>query len=205
MIVYQTITISLFLLLMLGVYVWASQRNLAKVRPWTHHEYLWRLKQITGKSEYEIFCLAAQEKGWPDYYVEKHFKRYLQDQTLPVYVQQFIEDGKEYIETYRPMRGNVFDKRVVLFFSVFATLVIGGSFVFCLVIYPRIFQFDYLPNRAITRIIEVNPRLAAPFIDRALAFGSKGQTAKACADLMLACDAGYCEDYLAKKREGMCP
>ena len=204
MIVLQTLTISIFLLVMLGVYLWVSHRNLAKVRPLTHDEYLWRLKQITGKSEYDIFHLAAQEKGWPEYYVERHFRRYLQDQTLPIYVQQFIDDGKAHIETYRPVRGNVFDKRVVLFYGLFSTLVIGGSFVFCMYIYPRIFDFNHLPNKAIADIIETSPQFAQPFIDRALKFGLKGETAKACADLKTACDAGYCEDYLVQKRDGMC-
>ena len=38
-----------FLLLMVMVYLWASQRNLIKNRPLTPQEYLWKLKQITGK------------------------------------------------------------------------------------------------------------------------------------------------------------
>ena len=95
-------SIIFFLIVMLIVYLWASQRNLIKIRALTPQEYLWRLKQITDKSEYEIFHIAAEEKGWPDYQVERQFKRYLENQTLPDYVKEFLEDGREYINAYRP-------------------------------------------------------------------------------------------------------
>ena len=81
-----------FLLIMLAVYLWASRRNLIKNRALTPQEYLWKLKQISEKSEYELFYLAAEEKGWPDYQVERHFTRYLENQTLPNYVIEFLED-----------------------------------------------------------------------------------------------------------------
>ena len=131
-----------FLVIMLMVYLWASQGNLIKNRPLTPQEYLWKLKQITGKSEYEIFIIAAEEKGWPEYQVERHFKRYLADQTLPVYVKEFLADGKEYIDEYRPKRGKLFDKKILLFFSFFTLLVIGGSFVTCLWIFPKIWPIS---------------------------------------------------------------
>jgi len=69
-----------FLLVMLIVYLWTSKRNLVKNRALTPKEYLWKLKCITGKSEYEIFHIAAEEKGWPRYQVERHFRRYLEDE-----------------------------------------------------------------------------------------------------------------------------
>ena len=193
-----------FLLAMLMIYLWASRGNLIKIRTLTPQDYLWKLKQITGKSEYEIFMIAAAEKGWPEYQVEKHFKRYLADQTLPVYVKEFLEDGKEYINMYRPKRGNFFDKKTMIFFSLFALLVIGGSFVFCLYFYPRTYPFSGLPDIAIANAIEVNPRLARPFINRAISHGEKGQIEKACSDLKLVCGLGYCEYYVMKKKDGVC-
>jgi hypothetical protein len=93
---------------------------------------------------------------------------------------------------------------VLIFYSLFALLMIGGSFIFCLYIFPRIFQFDNLPDRVIASIIEANPRFARPFIKRAISFESKGQVEKACDDLKLACDSGYCEDYIMKKTTGVC-
>ena len=94
-----------FLLVMLMVYLWASKRNLIKNKTLTPLEYLWKFKCITGKSEYEIFHIAAEDKGWPKYQVERHFKRYLEDQTLPDYVKEFLEDGRQHIDTYRSKRG----------------------------------------------------------------------------------------------------
>ena len=148
-----------FLLFMLVFYLWASQRNLAKTRPLTDQEYLWRLKQITGKSEYEIFQIAAKEKGWTDDYVERHFKRYLEDDTLPIYVQQFIDDGKTYIDAYRPLRSNFFDKRIVLFFSFFTTLVIGGSFVISLYILPRIWPYAPYDNMTVSKLKSLSDQI----------------------------------------------
>jgi hypothetical protein len=191
------LSLTLFLLVMLVVYLWASQRNVAKTIPSTYQEYLWRLKQITGKSEYDIFQIAAKEKGWTGDWVERHFKRYLEDQTLPIYVQQFIEDGKAYIEAYRPMRGNFFDKKVLLFFSLFSMLIIGGSFIFCLYIFPRIFPYGEYDPAAISRI-------ARPHIFRAIFLAEKRQYEKACFELKQACELGECKYYNTKKRDGIC-
>ena len=186
-----------FLLVMLVVYVWAILRNLAKARPLTHLEYLWRLKQITGKSEYDIFQIAAREKGWTDDWVERHFRRYLEDQTLPIYVQQFIEDGRAYIEAYRPMRGNYFDKKVLLFFSLFTMVIIGGSFIICLYIFPRIIPTGVYNSKTISK-------LARPHLFRAIAFVDNRKYEKACLELKRACELGECEYYEIKKEDGIC-
>jgi hypothetical protein len=186
-----------FLLVMLVVYLWASQRNLIKNRALTPQEYLWKLKQISDKSEYELFHIAAEEKGWPEYQVERHFKRYLENQTLPDYVKEFLEDGKEYINAYRPKRGEFLDKRLLIFFSLFALFMIGGSFIFCLYIYPRIYQYGYPNGKAI-------PKLARPHIYQAILFAEISQFEKACFELNRACDLGYCDYYNMKKREGVC-
>ena len=198
------LSIILFLIVMLMVYLWASQRNLIKNRALTSQEYLWKLKQITGKSEYELFHIAAEEKGWPEYQVERHFKRYLENQTLPDYVKEFLEDGRDYINAYRPGSGDFLNKRLLIFYSLFAFLVIGGSFFFCLYIYPRVFWFNDLSKIAIAGYIEANPRLAQPFINRAISFELKDQYEKACSDLKLACELGYCEEYKIRKSQGVC-
>ena len=56
-----------FLFCILVLYSNFSKRNLLKTRALTPLEYLWKLKQIVGKSEYDIFLIAAEEKGWPAY------------------------------------------------------------------------------------------------------------------------------------------
>ena len=186
-----------FLLVMLVVYLWASQRNLIKNRTLTPQEYLWKLKQISDKSEYELFHIAAEEKGWPKYQVEKHFKRYLENQTLPNYVKEFLEDGKDYISAYRPKRGEYLNKRVLIFYSLFALFMIGGSFIFCLYIYPRIYQFGSPGGKAI-------PKLSRPHIYKAILFADNRQYDKACFELKRACELGFCVYYNLKKEEGVC-
>jgi len=114
-----------YLLVMLIVYLWESRRNLIKNKALTPQEYLWKLKKITGKSEYEIFHIAAEEKGWPDYQVERHFEQYLKDQALPAYVTEFLEDGKEYIKAYRCIGGDFLNKKLLMFYALFAFLIIG--------------------------------------------------------------------------------
>jgi hypothetical protein len=190
-------TIIFFLIVMLIVYLWASRRNLIKIRALTPLEYLWRLKQITDKSEYEIFHIAAEEKGWPDYQVERHFKRYLENQTLPDYVKEFLEDGKEYINAYRPERGEFLNKRVVIFFSLITLVMIGGALIFCLYIYPRIYPYRFPSGKAIAKP-------ARPHIYKAILLAETRQYEKACLELKRACDLGYCEYYNIKKGEGVC-
>ena len=184
-----------FLLVMLIVYLWASRRNLIRNRALTPKEYLWKFKSITDKSEYEIFHIAAEDKGWPKYQVERHFKRYLEDQTLPDYVKEFLEDGKEHINAYRSKGGDFFDKKLLIFYSLFGLLMIGGSFLFCLYIFPRI--FPYPDGKSI-------PKLAKPYIFRAISLADRRLYEQACIELERACDLGYCEDYDLKKREGVC-
>ena len=186
-----------FLLVMLVVYLWASNRNLIKNRALTPQDYLWKLKQISDKSEYELFHIAAEEKGWPRYQVERHFKRYLEDQTLPDYVKKFLEDGKEHINAYRSKGGDFFDKKLLIFYSLFGLLLIGGAFIFCLYIYPRIYQYGYPNGKAI-------PKLARPHIYQAILFAEISQFEKACIELKRACDLGYCDYYNMKKNEGIC-
>ena len=200
----EFLLITLFLLMMLFVYLWASQRNLAKNRISSPQEYFWKLKQITGKSEYELFHIAAQEKGWPAYHVEKHFKRYLENQSLPEYVKEFLEDGQEYINRYRPGKGNLFDKKVLIFYSIFSTVIIGGSFIFCLYIFPRIYDLRSIPSIALVSMVKEHPRISQPYIERAISLGLKDFVEKACAGLELACDSGICEYYDEKRRQGVC-
>ena len=138
----QILSLTSFLVVMLVIYLYFSKRNLIKNRTLTPPEYLWKLKQITGKSEYEIFEIAAEDKGWPTYHVDRHFKRYLEDQTLPVYVKEFLEDGKEYIDAYRCKRGYYFNKKTLIFFSLFTLLIIGGTLILSLYIIPRYFPYN---------------------------------------------------------------
>ncbi|MBT8367812.1 MAG: hypothetical protein KJP23_24225 [Deltaproteobacteria bacterium] len=116
-----------YLFVLLVIHFWMGRRNLVRNKTLTPFDDLWKLKQITGKSEYEIFHIAAAEKGWPEYQVEKHFKRYLNDQSLPGYVKAFLRDGQEYIRAYRGIGGDFFNKKRLVFYALFTLVIIGGS------------------------------------------------------------------------------
>jgi hypothetical protein len=183
-----------FLLVVLAIYQWVSRRNLIKNKALTPNEYLWKLKQITNRSEYEIFHIAAGEKGWPRYQVERHFRKYLEDQTLPVYVIEFLEDGRKYINAYRSKGGDFFNKKVLIFYSIFTVVLIGGSLFICLYIMPNYFRYPF----------QISPKSARPYINRAISYGLNGQHEKACYLMKQACDLGYCEYYNMKKINGYC-
>ena len=120
------------------VYVWLNSRYFILKQLRTPEDYLWKLRHITDKSEYEIFEIAAEEKGRPIHLVEDDFNRYIKDQTLPIYVKQFLSDGKEYIGAFRDTGGILFDKKLVVFYSLFGLLILGGSLVICLWVFPKI-------------------------------------------------------------------
>ena len=118
-------------------FLWISARKAKSFKPSTHLQYLWRLKEISGKSEYELFEIAAKEKGWPAYHVEGHFNQYLKDQTLPEYVKEFLEDGKEHIQGYSGGGGKVFEKNLVVFYAILGLILLGGVLVVSLWLLPR--------------------------------------------------------------------
>ena len=142
MVASEIIAIVLFTLIALTAYVLFSKRTLFKIKPDTPFDFLLRLKQITGKSEYEIFHIAAAEKGWPGYQVDRHFKRYLSDQTMPVYVKEFLEDGKEHISACESAGEDLFDKRLLVFYSLLAILILGGSLFLSIYIIPKYLQYE---------------------------------------------------------------
>jgi hypothetical protein len=140
----EILLLAAFLFIILILYLVFSIRNLIKNKSLEPIEYLWKLKQIIGKSEYDIFHIAADDKGWPLYQVERHFERYLENQTLPAYVKEFLEDGKEHIDAYRCIGADFFNKKLLIFYALFTLLIIGGSFFLSLYIFPRIFPYEII-------------------------------------------------------------
>ena len=61
-------------------------------------DYLYKTARLFGRSEFEVFCKAAEE--WPvsraD--IEADFKRYLEDQYTPCYVNAFVRQHKEQLD-----------------------------------------------------------------------------------------------------------
>ena len=67
----------------------------------TTADYIYKLHLILGVSEYDVFKIAAKEKGHAEYLVNEHFARYIQDGIIPRYVEEFIQDGREQIRNCR--------------------------------------------------------------------------------------------------------
>ena len=63
--------------------------------------YLFKISRLTGKSEYDIFCKAAGD--WPvsGEQIEHDFKRYMSDQRIPYYVNDFVRKNKKHIDELR--------------------------------------------------------------------------------------------------------
>lgn len=87
------------------IWLWLGNRKLEKKMdtPLSYYELLWKLKLITNMSEYDIFHAAGKEKKHAAYKVDDDFKRYLNSDAewLPVYLQQFLEEGREHIIEYK--------------------------------------------------------------------------------------------------------
>jgi hypothetical protein len=64
-------------------------------------EYLFKIARITGHSEYDVFCKSAE--AWPvsKQKIEEDFTRYLQQQSVPHYVNDFVRRNKKHIDELR--------------------------------------------------------------------------------------------------------
>lgn len=61
-------------------------------------DYLFKISRVTGHSEYDVFCKSAE--AWPvsRERIEQDFTRYLQQQSVPHYVNDFVRRNKKYID-----------------------------------------------------------------------------------------------------------
>ena len=94
----------------IGIYIAIGNRKLKKKigrnQPLEYVELLVKLKHILDTSEYEIFKIAAKEKGWQESRVDADFSRYMDSNAtvLPVYLTDFLEDGRETIMEIKIVR-----------------------------------------------------------------------------------------------------
>jgi hypothetical protein len=67
-------------------------------RPPTIEDYLFKISRVTGKSEYDIFRKSAE--NWPvsSEKIDQDFKRYLDYQSVPHYVTDFVRKNKKHID-----------------------------------------------------------------------------------------------------------
>jgi len=67
-------------------------------KPISMEDYLFKISRVTGHSEYDVFCKSAE--AWPvsRERIEQDFTRYLQQQSVPHYVNDFVRRNKKYID-----------------------------------------------------------------------------------------------------------
>ncbi|MEE4263652.1 MAG: hypothetical protein V2I56_13250 [Desulfobacteraceae bacterium] len=67
-------------------------------KPISMEDYLFKISRVTGHSEYDVFCKSAED--WPvsRERIEQDFTRYLQQQSVPHYVNDFVRRNKKYID-----------------------------------------------------------------------------------------------------------
>ena len=67
-------------------------------RPLTIPGYIFKITRVTGKSAYDVFYKAAED--WPvsKEQIEQDFIRYLSDESIPYYVNDFIRRNKKHID-----------------------------------------------------------------------------------------------------------
>lgn len=67
-------------------------------QPARTEDYLFKTARLFDRSEFDVFCKAAED--WPvsraD--IEADFKRYLKDQHTPCYVNAFVRQHKEQLD-----------------------------------------------------------------------------------------------------------
>ena len=89
-------TICIVLLVGMRLKKWFRQN-----RPLTIQGYIFKITQVTGKSAYDVFCKAAED--WPvsEEQIELDFKRFMLDDSVPYYVNDFIRKNKKHIDKMR--------------------------------------------------------------------------------------------------------
>jgi hypothetical protein len=70
-------------------------------KPLTIQGYIFKITQVTGKSPYDVFCKAAED--WPvsEEQIEQDFKKYMSDESVPYYVNDFIRKNKKHLDKMR--------------------------------------------------------------------------------------------------------
>jgi len=96
MISQMAVTICIVLLVGVRLKKWVALN-----RPITPQGYIFKITRITGKSAYDVFCKAAED--WPvaEEQIMQDFRRYLSDDRVPYYVNDFIRKNKKHIDEIR--------------------------------------------------------------------------------------------------------
>ncbi len=73
-------------------------KNNSTDQPVSMEYYVFKIARITGNSEYDVFCKSAE--NWPisKVKIDQDFKRYLYNQEVPHYVNDFVRKNKKHID-----------------------------------------------------------------------------------------------------------
>ena len=73
-------------------------KKIVRDKPLSMEEYLFKISRVTGHSEYDVFCKSAE--AWPvsREKIDHDFTRYLQQQSIPHYVNDFVRRNKKHID-----------------------------------------------------------------------------------------------------------
>ena len=73
-------------------------KKIVRENPISMEDYLYKISRGTGHSEYDVFCKSAE--AWPVSRdkIEEDFTRYLQQQDIPHYVNDFVRRNKKHID-----------------------------------------------------------------------------------------------------------
>jgi len=101
------LTLLLNLLCVIGLTLFASMLYQAFLRqpdkssedqPVSMEYYVFKIARVTSNSEYDVFCKSAE--NWPisKAKIDQDFKRYLYNQEVPHYVNDFVRKNKKHID-----------------------------------------------------------------------------------------------------------
>ena len=81
--------------------LYGLNKKLIYEQPFTMEEQIYKIARVTGNSEYDVFCKAAE--NWPisRAMIEGDFKAYLLHQSVPYYVVDFIRKNQKDLNALR--------------------------------------------------------------------------------------------------------
>ena len=106
-------------------------------------DYLQKITHITGFSTYEIFHRSAEDWHVSADRIDRDFKRYLSNLTVPYYVKDFVRRGQKHIDELYFGKGRYLaDKRLLIFYALLLLLFWGGAVFLSLYVFPHILPGD---------------------------------------------------------------
>ena len=107
-------------------------------------DYLRKITRVTGHSVYDTFYKSAE--GWQvsRNRIEKDFSIYLASQNVPYYVKDFIRKNQKHIDELYTGKGNNLQRRRLLLFFAFLTLLFwGGAVIVSLYVIPHLLPDEF--------------------------------------------------------------